>query len=152
METERKWPEDVVLPVLLGAARRSYGLAINQALEAAGFDDMPRRGSFVIGSVRRGGSLAMGDLAAGLSMSKQAASQLVDALVTRGYLDRSPDQVDRRRMSVVLTERGREAEVEIRTAVERMDAALVTEVGERALADARRVLGVLVEFGHGVMA
>ena len=39
-------------------------------------------------------------------MSKQAAGQLVDTLVLRGYLDRSPDPEDRRRMTVTLTERG----------------------------------------------
>jgi DNA-binding MarR family transcriptional regulator len=138
----RKWPADVALPALLGAGRRPYGRAINAALEAAGFDDLPRRGSFVIGSVERGG-LAMSSLAGAMGMSKQAASQLVDTLVTRGYLDRSPDPVDRRRMTVALTERGQAAAVEIRSAVASVDAALTAIVGEPAIAQARRVLGVL---------
>jgi DNA-binding MarR family transcriptional regulator len=141
------WSDDVVLPALLGAARRPYGAAINEALEAAGFDDLPRRGSFVIGSVERGG-LAMGSLSAAMGMSKQAASQLVDTLVTRGYLDRSPDPVDRRRMSVMLTERGQAAAIEIRAAVARVDAALTAAVGEPALQQARRVLGILIDLGR----
>lgn len=142
-----QWSDDVVFPALLGAARRPYGVAINQALEAAGFDDLPRRGSFVIGSVERGG-LPMGSLAGAMGMSKQAASQLVDTLVTRGYLDRSPDVADRRRMSVTLTERGSAAAVEIRAAVARVDAALTAAVGEQAVIEARRVLGALIDLGH----
>jgi len=145
---EPHWSDGVVFPALLGAARRPYGQAINQALEAAGFDDLPRRGSFVIGSVERGG-LAMGSLAGVMGMSKQAASQLVDTLVTRGYLDRSPDVSDRRRMSVTLTERGQAAAVEIRAAVARVDAALTAAVGESAIAGARRVLGALSELRTG---
>jgi DNA-binding MarR family transcriptional regulator len=141
------WSDDVVLPALLGAARRPYGTAINRALEAAGFDDLPRRGSFVIGSVERGG-LAMSSLAGAMGMSKQAASQLVDTLVTRGYLDRSPDVADRRRMSVTLTERGQAAAVEIRTAVAQVDAALVAAVGEQAVTKARHVLGALIDLGR----
>jgi len=140
------WSDDIVFPALLGAARRPYGTAINRALEAAGFDDLPRRGSFVIGSVERGG-LAMSSLAGAMGMSKQAASQLVDTLVTRGYLDRSPDVADRRRMSVTLTERGQAAAVEIRAAVAQVDAALIAAVGEQAVTGARHVLGALIDLG-----
>ena len=140
------WSDGVVFPALLGAARRPYGTAINRALEAAGFDDLPRRGSFVIGSVERGG-LAMSSLAGAMGMSKQAASQLVDTLVTRGYLDRSPDVADRRRMSVTLTERGQAAAVEIRAAVAQVDGALIAAVGEQAVTGARHVLGALIDLG-----
>ena len=41
-----------------------------------------------------------------LGVSKQAAGQLVDSLVVRGYLDRTVDPDDRRRLIVTLTERG----------------------------------------------
>jgi DNA-binding MarR family transcriptional regulator len=36
-------------------------------------------------------------------------SQVIDILVNRGYLSRSPDPDDRRRISLELTERGRQA-------------------------------------------
>jgi DNA-binding MarR family transcriptional regulator len=44
-----------------------------------------------------------------LQLSKQAVGQLVDVLVTRGYVKREVDSEDRRRLTVGLTERGRAA-------------------------------------------
>ena len=43
------------------------------------------------------------DVVASLGMSKQAASQLIDTLVLREYLERRIDPEDRRRMGVRLT-------------------------------------------------
>jgi DNA-binding MarR family transcriptional regulator len=53
--------------------------------------------------------LTLGELTRHLDVSKQAASQLVDTLVTRAYLQRSPDPVDRGRMTIKLTARVRRA-------------------------------------------
>lgn len=140
---EIPWYADVSMPALLGAARRVYGDAIRANLATAGFDDMPRRGSFVLGAVaNRGASLA--DAVAGLGTSKQAASQLVDALVMRGYLEREPDPEDRRRVRVTLTDRGRAAAGEVRAAVDATDAALGRLAGPDAVAATRRALGLLV--------
>ena len=47
------------------------------------------------------------DVVASLGLSKQMASQLIDTLVLREYLERRNDPVDRRRMEVRLTGRGR---------------------------------------------
>lgn len=77
--------------------------------------------------------------------SARVFGQLVNTSINRGYLDRSPDPVDRRRMSVALTERGQVAASEIRSAVESVDAALTAIVGKSAIAQVRRVLGVLSE-------
>ena len=41
-----------------------------------------------------------------LGISKQAVSQLIDTMVMRGYLERTPDTEDRRRMLLTLTPRG----------------------------------------------
>jgi DNA-binding MarR family transcriptional regulator len=68
--------------------------------------DMPRHGPFALaGIARHGGSLTY--LTQELAVSKQAASQLIDALAQRGYLERHEDPDDRRRISLTLTERGR---------------------------------------------
>ena len=64
------------------------------------------------------------DVVASLGLSKQAASQLIDTLVLREYLERRNDPVDRRRMEVRLTERGRTAAIAIRTAIDAVEAAL----------------------------
>lgn len=144
--------DEVALPALLSAARRPYGDAIRGALNTSGYDDMPSRGSFVVGGVARNGS-GMQGMAAAMGISKQAVSQLVDTLVTRGYLLRAPDPRDRRRMTVTLTDRGRAAAAVTRAAVATVDAALVEVVGARSVSSARRVLGALAQLaGDGSRA
>ena len=105
--------DQVVLPALLRASRGAYGRAITAELGANGFDDVPRNGSYVLGGiVNHGGRTA--DLVRQLGVSKQAASQLIDTLVLRGYLERAGDPADRRRVTVSATERGRAAATAIR--------------------------------------
>lgn len=133
-------PNDaVVMPALLRAARRTYGTAIRAALAEVGCDDVPRNGPFVIGAIARAGS-PLSEIVGALGISKQAAGQLVDTLVLRGYLDRAADPADRRRLTVSLTERGRLAAAVSRSAVERVDAALVAEVGAGNLTATRSTL------------
>jgi DNA-binding MarR family transcriptional regulator len=62
------------------------------------------------------------NVVASLGLSKQAASQLVDTLVLREYLERRVDPDDRRRMGVRLTDRGRVAAIAIRTAIDTVEA------------------------------
>src|ERR1700742_1001704 len=93
--------EYVSIPALLRAARGSYGFAIRRELAAAEFDDLPNNSAFVLGGMTTFG-LSASDLVKGLGVSKQAASQLIDALVLRGYLTREVDVDDRRRLSIEL--------------------------------------------------
>lgn len=146
MDGQPPWYQDVVLPPLLGAARRTYTAAIRAGLIEAGLDDVPRSGASVLGRIARRGNLS--DVAGELAVSKQAASQLVDTLVTRGYVERTPDPDDRRRVTVGLTDRGRAAATEVRKAIDRVDAELATRVSQQDLARARSVLGAMVEMGH----
>ena len=132
------------MPALLRAARGVYGSAIRRALAAEGCDDMPRNGAFVVGAIARAGS-PLSEIISYLGLSKQRAGQLVDTLVTRGYLEREFDTTDRRRMTVTLTERGHLAAATSRAAVERIDAALRERVGADALSRARATLGNLVD-------
>lgn len=133
-----------MLPALLRRARTTYGDAIGRALAAAGCADLPRNGSFVIGGIARNGS-PLGAIIDDLGVSKQAAGQLVETLVRRGYVDRSPDPKDRRRLTVTLTERGRRAAAASRSAVERVDALLTARVGAGSVAHTRVTLGALIE-------
>lgn len=93
------------VPGLLRLARRAYGNAVRAALAESGFDDMPRNGAYLLARVYDG-RYAVPDLIRGLGISKQAVSQLVDTMVTRGYIERKPDADDRRRMQLTLTPRG----------------------------------------------
>ncbi len=147
MDAEQPWYADVGIPALLRGARRTYGSAIRTALGEAGCDDLPGNGAFVIGATARGGS-ALGGIIRHLGVSKQAGGQLVDTLVVRGYLERSPDRADRRRMTVALTDRGRLAADAVRQAVEGVDAELTARVGSEAVTRTRATLGALIELGN----
>jgi DNA-binding MarR family transcriptional regulator len=136
--------EEIVIPALLRAARGSYGRAIAEGLAAAGFDDLPRNGPFVLGGMANfGGSAA--DMISGLEVTKQAASQLIDTLVVRGYLTREVNPEDRRRMTIELTERGRAAAAAVRAAVETVDAELAERISPAELAGLRAGLTALAE-------
>ncbi len=138
--------DEVAMPALLRAARRTYAAAVRSALAAAGCDDMPRNGSFVVGAIARTGA-PLGEIVVWLGASKQAAGQLVDTLVTRGYLDRAVDPDDRRRLTIALTERGQAAAAVVRAAVDGVDAELVARVGAEEVARARATLGALIDLG-----
>src|ERR1700748_1660176 len=108
MTDEKPWYETIALPVLLRHGRTTYGSAMRKALDAAEYDDIPGNGLYVIGGLALGaGDVPLGQLVKELRVSKQSAGQLVDALVMRGYLERTVDPDDRRKLTVTLTERGR---------------------------------------------
>jgi DNA-binding MarR family transcriptional regulator len=144
---DERWYDGIALPALLRAARTTYGSAIRAALVEIGCGDVPRNGAFVLGGIARTGA-ALGDVIRGLGVSKQAGGQVVDTLVVRGYLDRSPDPDDRRRMTLGLTERGRVAAAATRAAIDGVDAELLARVGAEPVAHARRTLGVLIDLAH----
>jgi DNA-binding MarR family transcriptional regulator len=83
-----------------------------------------------------------------IGVSKQAAGQLVDTLVMRGYLERTVDTEDRRRLNVSLTERGRAAVAAQTAGRARVDAALLERVGAEHLSNARNTLAALIGIGR----
>jgi DNA-binding MarR family transcriptional regulator len=137
-----QWP----LTALLRSARASVGGAIHESLEGSDMDDLPPNGPFVIGAIARS-SAPLAVIIRQLGGSKQAAGQLVDTLVIRGYLERSIDPNDRRRLIVRLTTRGEAAAKVIRSAMERLEAALVLTAGRARVEAARQVLADLVRLG-----
>jgi DNA-binding MarR family transcriptional regulator len=146
---ESPWYETVIFPALLRHARGTYGRAMRRALEEAGFGDIPANGLYVIGGLNLGApDVPLGRLIRELRISKQAAGQLVDTLVLRGYLSRSVDDSDRRRLTVALTERGRAAAEAQGAARDRIDAELLASVGTDDLSRTRRTLAVLCDIGR----
>jgi DNA-binding MarR family transcriptional regulator len=99
----------------------------------------------LLGGIERYGSPT--DLAATLGVSKQAASALADTLVVRGYLTRTVDEADRRRVLLALTDRGRSAALASARAVAEIDFRLVEAVGSDAVLSLRATLGALVAVG-----
>lgn len=132
-------PDDIPMTALLRAARNAYGSAIREAITAAGFDDVPRNGIYVIGAISRT-EAPLGTIIDWLGVSKQAGGQLVDTLVARGYLDRRIDEEDRRRLKVSLTERGKAMAGVTRATVDRIDAKLRLDVGAEYVAHTRATL------------
>jgi DNA-binding MarR family transcriptional regulator len=143
MTTDPRLAPDVVLPVLLRPGRGVYGLFIRDALTEAGFSDMPGNGGYVLGLVAPDGT-ALSDVIADLGVSKQTASQLVDTLVVRGYLERTVDPDDRRRVLVALTERGRAASDIVLATAEQVDARLVAVVGAERMLHTKETLAALL--------
>jgi DNA-binding MarR family transcriptional regulator len=141
--------DSVSMPVLLRHARTAYGSAMRTALAEAGYDDIPKNGLYVIGGLAlQEGGHPLSELIEDLRISKQAAGQLVDTLVTRGYLSRDVDAEDRRKLTIALTERGWAAAKVQATARANVDAELLSCAGADDVGRARRVLSILIHISH----
>lgn len=145
-DTDSPRHHDIVMPALLRHARTTYGGAMRRALDRAGFDDIPANGLYVIGGLALGaGDVPLSALIQDLRISKQAAGQLVDTLVMRGYLERQVDPDDRRRLVLSLTERGAHAAAVQGKAREAVDSKLAARASADDIAAARRVLSALID-------
>jgi DNA-binding MarR family transcriptional regulator len=141
--------DEASIPALLRAARGGYGHAIRKELAAAGFDDVPRNGAYVLGGIVNHGGSA-GGLVRELGVSKQAASQLIDTLVVRGYLKRSADDEDRRRVRIEVTERGTAAAAAVRAGVQAIETELAASISDEQLAGLRAGLVALCSIREGI--
>ena len=125
------------------AARNTYVVAVRAPLVKSGFDDLPRDGVYTI-SALAGGDISPAELCGLLGVSKQAVSQLLDSLVLRGYVQRSIDTLDRRRMHLALTDRGKEVATLCRRAVDRVEQRIAQIVGEHRVQHTRETLQALI--------
>jgi DNA-binding MarR family transcriptional regulator/catechol 2,3-dioxygenase-like lactoylglutathione lyase family enzyme len=115
------------IPTLMRSARGVYAQSIRAQLQLLGIEDLPRNGAFILAGIdTEGGPLA--DLPAELGVTKQAVSQVVDILVTKGYLERRGDAGDRRRVVLELTDRGREVVAAVQRGVDAVDHQLAEQV------------------------
>ncbi len=134
------------MPALLRHARTTYGAAMRAALAEAGYDDIPKNGLYILGGLAMDlPDVPLGQLIVELGVSKQAAGQLVDTLVQRGYLQRLADEADRRKLSIRLTVRGRAAAAVQAAARAKIDAKLLAQVGEEDVRRTRRTLAALID-------
>ena len=141
----------IVIPALLRAARGSYAQSIKAHLTEAGFDDLPRNGPYVLGGlVDQGGSAAQ--VIEELGVTKQAASQLIDLLVLRGYVERQVNAEDHRRLTITVTERGRAAATAVRAGVVAIDAELSRRISPAELAGLQAGLAALADIKEHLKA
>ncbi len=93
------------LTVLLILALRSMIDDVHARLAAAGFADVRPAHGFVFQRLAPDGATG-NDVAEHLGVTKQAASEMIDDLEERGYVERRPHPRDGRAKIVVLTRRG----------------------------------------------
>jgi len=91
---------------LLARARRSWVEQIGERMREAGFPGYRRTDAAVLAYLLQR-PLAIGQLGEALGVTRQAARQLADGLVERGYASFGTDQADSRRTLVVLTASGK---------------------------------------------
>lgn len=97
--------EAQALTASLLAAAATLVNDIHTGVAARGFRDVRPTHGFAFTLLSHGGA-TVGQLAAHLGVTKQAASQLVDELVAKGYVERQAHPDDARARLVVLTAKG----------------------------------------------
>ncbi len=130
---------------LLRRARSAYSDAIESALRRAGLEDIPRRGTLLLSGLKTHGDAALASLVDRLGTSKQAASQLIDTLVSRGYIKRTIDPEDRRRLIISLTDQGHHAAEVINEAIHNVDNRLTSRLGSDRMHSLRDALNELAD-------
>jgi DNA-binding MarR family transcriptional regulator/catechol 2,3-dioxygenase-like lactoylglutathione lyase family enzyme len=135
---------ELATPTLMRAARGAYARSIRAQLHAIGIDDLPRNGAFILAGVDTAGG-PRPDLPADLGVTKQAVSQVTDTLVSRGYLERSADPDDRRRIVLELSERGQRAVEAVNRGVAAVDLQLRERVPAGQVDAMRAALLALAE-------
>ncbi|MGW0950477.1 MarR family winged helix-turn-helix transcriptional regulator [Streptomyces sp. NPDC002545] len=98
--------EAMALSATLLAVAGELTQRIHDGVVARGFEGLRPTHGFAFARLAPDGATVT-ELAAHLGVTKQAASQLVDEIVRKGYAERLPHPQDARARLVVLTERGR---------------------------------------------
>jgi DNA-binding MarR family transcriptional regulator len=133
--------------ILLMLAARAFADDLHARLAAEGFPAMRAGFGFMFRAIQDG-EPTPSELAARLGVSKQAVGKVLDEMEQRGFVERRPDQTDRRARRVRLTEHGRAAsETAIRLGGQ-IEAVLASEVGQEQVAALRSALLAYVE-AHG---
>jgi DNA-binding MarR family transcriptional regulator len=135
---------ELATPILMRLARGTYARSIRAQLQLIGVDNLPRNGAIVLAGIADTGG-PRPDVTTELGVTKQAVSQLIDTLVSRGYVDRGPDPQDRRRISLELTGRGWQVVDAVIRGVEAVDAQLGERVSARQVEAMRSGLAALAQ-------
>lgn len=135
------------LPLLLLAAAAEVTDAIHREVAAAGFGDIRPTHGFAFARMAPGGA-TVGEIAEHLGVTKQAASQLVEELVKKGYAERNPHPADARARLITLTERGWAATRAADAALARFTEGWGRALGPATLVQLRNALAQVVTPGR----
>ncbi|MCQ9133643.1 MULTISPECIES: MarR family transcriptional regulator [Streptomyces] len=137
--------EALALSAALLAAAGELTRRIDDGVAARGFEGRPSYG-FAFARLARSGATVT-ELGAHLGVTKQAASQLVDELVRKGYVERRPHPGDARARLIVLTERGRDCTRAAEEAAAEAVRAWAEVLGEEQLSALRAQLARIAPHG-----
>ncbi|MEU6542192.1 MarR family winged helix-turn-helix transcriptional regulator [Streptomyces sp. NPDC046859] len=136
----------MALSAALLAAAGDLTRRIHDSVVARGFEGLRPAHGFAFARLAPDGATVT-ELATHLGVTKQAASQLVDEIVRKGYAERRPHPGDARARLVVLTERGWACTRAAEAAAAEVVGAWAEELGE---ADLRVLLHGLTRIApHG---
>jgi len=138
--------DNLALSALILGASGQLITEIDQGTRAAGFTDLRPTHGFIFTRIAAG-QAGVTEIADHLGVTKQAASQLVDELVRKGYVSKHPHPTDARAKLVLLTDRGKAAT----RAADRAAADAVEswreQLGDATITRLREALGTVVSSG-----
>jgi len=129
--------------ILLGLAYQQFVDALNARLREGGFTDLKPSFGYVIRAVDHE-PLTATRLASRLHMTPQGAAKLIDELVDRGFIQRLPEQTDKRARRLVLAVRGEQLLTEARAFHQAFEQRFAQRHGLRRAAALRSALEALV--------
>ena len=136
---------DPSTPTLLRTAYNVLSAAIYDAVAQTGATDMrPAHGNAMEMLAIQDG-LRLTDLAARAGMAPQSMGELVDDLVSKGYLERHEDPADRRAKRIYLTQKGRTTAAASKVAVRQIEQQISEMLGARHYQQMRRNLAAIAE-------
>ena len=139
--------ENYELVFLLGMAYQQVLGAFVLQLDAAGYDDLRPVHGFALQVIVRSGGVTSSALGQQLGMTKQAAGQIVDHLVERGYLTRDEHPLGGRRRLLVLTPKGKLHMRRAGRLLQQVERDVTREVGAKRLTRLRQDLVAIVRTG-----
>jgi DNA-binding MarR family transcriptional regulator len=98
-------PHSISLAAVVLSAASTLVDGIHSGVMARGFHDLRPAHGFAFARIAPNGATVT-EIADHLGVTKQAASQLVDELIGKGYVVRRPHPTDARARLIVLTDRG----------------------------------------------
>ena len=121
------------LGILLALAYQRFVEELHRDLDARGLGGVGRSDGYVFRALDEG-PLTVSALAARLSVTKQAAAQIVADMEARGLLLKRPDPDDGRARLLALTDRGRKVYAAARAFHRTFEERLVRELGDAPVA------------------
>lgn len=125
--------------ILLLLADQEFVRALRATTAEQGFDDQGRSDGFVLRTLA-GGPTSISGLAERLEITKQGASQIVDDMERRGYVERRPDPSDARARMLQLTSKGEAALKAARRFHQAYERKLRRQFGDEVIDSMRDVL------------